>query len=103
MDVVTIREGGGPLPEDEKVGPSRGLWFAGEHTSSFIALGTTTGAYWSGEGAARRICAFYGMEVVDGGDERDGESTEEALKGIVNGNGNGNGNGHAVGSMNGHA
>lgn len=26
--------------------PERGVWFAGEHTAPFVALGTTTGAYW---------------------------------------------------------
>jgi hypothetical protein len=35
--------------------PERGVWFAGEHTAPFVALGTSTGAYWSGEGVARRI------------------------------------------------
>lgn len=43
--------------------PERGLWFAGEHTAPFIALGTTTGAYWAGEGVARRICGEYGIPV----------------------------------------
>lgn len=50
-DVKVLREG---LHE-------RGLWFAGEHTAPFIALGTTTGAYWSGEGVGRRIAEAYGM------------------------------------------
>ena len=35
--------------------PERGIWFAGEHTAPFITLGTSTGAYWSGEAVARRI------------------------------------------------
>ncbi|KAL8824831.1 MAG: hypothetical protein Q9170_008024, partial [Blastenia crenularia] len=35
--------------------PDRRLWFAGEHTSPFVALGTVTGAWWSGEKVARRI------------------------------------------------
>ncbi|PHH52992.1 Protein FLOWERING LOCUS D, partial [Ceratocystis fimbriata CBS 114723] len=35
--------------------PERGLWFAGEHTAPFVALGTTTGAYWSGEAVGKRI------------------------------------------------
>ncbi|KAJ5493053.1 hypothetical protein N7539_001799 [Penicillium diatomitis] len=48
-DIVTLRTGAG-------VGPERGLWFAGEHTAPFVALGTTTGAYWSGERAAVQIC-----------------------------------------------
>lgn len=35
--------------------PERGIWFAGEHTAPFFALGTSTGAYWSGESAATRL------------------------------------------------
>ncbi|KAK6598007.1 polyamine oxidase 4 [Botrytis cinerea] len=50
-DVKVLREG---LPE-------RRLWFAGEHTAPFIALGTTTGAYWSGEAVGRRMVEAYGM------------------------------------------
>ncbi|OHF00442.1 flavin containing amine oxidase [Colletotrichum orchidophilum] len=42
--------------------PERGIWFAGEHTAPFIALGTTTGAYWSGEAAALRILAANGLK-----------------------------------------
>ncbi|SPN97710.1 related to anon-37cs protein [Cephalotrichum gorgonifer] len=38
-----------------------GLWLAGEHTAPFVALGTATGAYWSGESAGRRIAEFYGF------------------------------------------
>jgi hypothetical protein len=41
--------------------PERGVWFAGEHTSAFVASGTVTGAYWSGEGVAKRIAEAYGM------------------------------------------
>ena len=41
--------------------PDRGLWFAGEHVAPFVALGTTTGAYWSGECVAMRIAAAHGM------------------------------------------
>ncbi|KAG9695476.1 FAD/NAD(P)-binding domain-containing protein, partial [Aureobasidium melanogenum] len=43
--IETMREG---MPE-------RGIWIAGEHTSPFVALGTATGAYWSGEKVALRI------------------------------------------------
>lgn len=39
--------------------PDRGLWFGGEHTAPFVALGTVTGAYWSGEGIAKRIADAY--------------------------------------------
>jgi len=42
---------------------SNGLWLAGEHTAPFIALGTTTGAWWSGQAVARRICAKYELDV----------------------------------------
>lgn len=41
--------------------PERGIWLAGEHTAPFIALGTTTGAYWSGEGVANRIVNAFGL------------------------------------------
>lgn len=50
-DVKTMREG---LPD-------RGLWLAGEHTAPFVALGTATGAYWSGESVGRRIADAYGL------------------------------------------
>ncbi|KAI0206725.1 hypothetical protein F4808DRAFT_405072 [Astrocystis sublimbata] len=40
--------------------PSRGLWLAGEHTAPFVALGTVTGAYWSGESVGNRIAQAYG-------------------------------------------
>jgi hypothetical protein len=41
--------------------PERGIWFAGEHTAPFIALGTLTGAYWSGESAGMRILRAHGL------------------------------------------
>ncbi|KAJ9130405.1 FAD/NAD(P)-binding domain-containing protein [Coniochaeta hoffmannii] len=40
--------------------PSEGIWLAGEHTAPFVALGTVTGAYWSGESVGRRIAEAYG-------------------------------------------
>lgn len=49
-DIVAMREG---LPD-------QGLWFAGEHTAPFVALGTVTGAYWSGESVGRRLAEAYG-------------------------------------------
>jgi len=42
----------------------RRVWIAGEHTAPFVALGTVTGAYWAGEGVARRIVEGYGLGVV---------------------------------------
>ncbi|PYH82774.1 FAD/NAD(P)-binding domain-containing protein [Aspergillus uvarum CBS 121591] len=55
QDIEVLRAG---------MGADRGVWFAGEHTAPFVALGTTTGAYWSGERAAAGICALYGLGTV---------------------------------------
>jgi hypothetical protein len=52
VDISVMREG---LPD-------RGLWLAGEHTAPFVALGTATGAYWSGQSVGRRIAEAYGRE-----------------------------------------
>ncbi len=54
-DIEVMRQG---LPE-------RGVWLAGEHTAPFVALGTVTGAYWSGEGVAKRIARAYGLKTRD--------------------------------------
>lgn len=54
-DIEVIRDAGGLGDKGQ------GLWMAGEHTAPFVALGTTTGAYWSGEGIARRIAKQYGL------------------------------------------
>jgi hypothetical protein len=48
-DIEVMREG---LPD-------RGLWLAGEHTAPFVALGTVTGAYWSGESVAKRVLNWF--------------------------------------------
>lgn len=40
--------------------PDEGIWLAGEHTAPFVALGTVTGAYWSGESVGRMIAEAYG-------------------------------------------
>lgn len=48
--------------------PERGVWLAGEHTAPFVALGTLTGAYWSGEAVGMRVLAANGLggnEVVE--------------------------------------
>ena len=44
--VCVIREG---------MGAERHIWLAGEHAPPDIALSTIAGAYWSGEGVARKI------------------------------------------------
>ncbi|KEF58422.1 uncharacterized protein A1O9_06348 [Exophiala aquamarina CBS 119918] len=66
------------------MGAEKGLWLAGEHTAPFIALGTTTGAYWSGEGVATDICERYGIakaedscEVEQQGQKKDVTSAKE--------------------------
>jgi hypothetical protein len=43
--------------------PERGVWVAGEHCAPFVALGTVTGAYWSGEGVAKRLAEVWGLGV----------------------------------------
>ncbi|KAF1849329.1 FAD/NAD(P)-binding domain-containing protein [Cucurbitaria berberidis CBS 394.84] len=65
QDVEVMRRG---LPE-------RGLWLAGEHTSPFVALGTVTGAYWAGEGVAKRIARAYGLG--SGGEGGTGKAERE--------------------------
>jgi hypothetical protein len=47
--------------------PERSIWFAGEHTAPFVALGTSTGAYWSGQAVALRIADAYGKIARDHG------------------------------------
>ncbi|KAJ5619292.1 hypothetical protein N7510_003276 [Penicillium lagena] len=51
-DIEIMREG---------MGKERGVWFAGEHTSPFEGLGTTTGAYWSGNRVAGQVCDALGL------------------------------------------
>ena len=45
----------------EDMSVSRGIWFAGEATTPFAALGTVTSAYWSGEAIGRKILDMYGL------------------------------------------
>ncbi|KAJ5103397.1 hypothetical protein N7532_003926 [Penicillium argentinense] len=63
-DIEALRSGVG-------LGPERGIWFAGEHTAPFVALGTTTGAYWSGERAAVQVCGKVGLGRIGVGVARD--------------------------------
>ncbi|KAL3466698.1 hypothetical protein BJX64DRAFT_214887 [Aspergillus heterothallicus] len=68
------------------MGLDRGIWFAGEHTAPFVALGTTTGAFWSGERAAGQICALYSLGRVGMGVERD-DSLPSASASVVSAGG----------------
>ena len=78
-DIEALREGM----------PDRGIWFAGEHTAPFVALGTVTGAWWSGEGVGRRIAEAYGLGEADKRRGRDDGSKERETmrigKGAVKG------------------
>lgn len=58
---VGLQEGDADIQTMRRGLPEKGLWLAGEHTAPFVALGTTTGAYWSGEAVGRRIADAYGM------------------------------------------
>jgi hypothetical protein len=98
-DILAMRKGAG-LSEE------RGVWLAGEHTAPFVALGTTTGAYWAGEGVARRIARLYGMKCdvsTDGFTEEADEAIKELAKGNykafeekVDGRPPGTANGHTI-------
>jgi hypothetical protein len=57
-DLTTMRDGDG-------LGEQSGLWFAGEHTAPFPRLGTTAGAYISGQRIAERICQKWNVDVVE--------------------------------------
>ncbi|KAL8650181.1 MAG: hypothetical protein Q9226_005256 [Calogaya cf. arnoldii] len=45
------------------MGETRGVWFAGEHTSPLGGLGTVTGAYWSGEQVAKQIARRCNIDI----------------------------------------
>ncbi|KAK3307925.1 uncharacterized protein B0T15DRAFT_390511 [Chaetomium strumarium] len=64
-DIVAMRNGM----------PAEGIWLAGEHTAPFVALGTVTGAYWSGEQVAKRI-AQGDRRPQDGDGELKGPEVE---------------------------
>lgn len=62
---VGLRDGDGDIRAMREGVPAQGVWLAGEHTAPFVALGTVTGAYWSGESVGRRIAGVHGR----GGDK----------------------------------
>lgn len=57
-DTLTLR---GP----EGLGERESVWFAGEHTAPFPRLGTTAGAYISGQRVAERICRKWSINMVE--------------------------------------
>lgn len=60
---VGLEDGDGSIRALRTGMPARGVWFAGEHTADFVALGTSTGAWGSGQGVAERI-----VRKIVGGD-----------------------------------
>lgn len=67
-DIEVMREGW----------PSAGVWLAGEHTAPFVALGTATGAYWSGESVGRRVAeAYWRVGAASASTTGDGEGQGE--------------------------
>ena len=68
-DIATMRKG---MPE-------RAVWLAGEHTAPFVALGTVTGALWSGERVAERVVRWLHGEEDGGWEEEDpGQPTADS-------------------------
>ncbi|KAI0595394.1 hypothetical protein F4775DRAFT_569526 [Biscogniauxia sp. FL1348] len=63
---VGLEEGDVAIETMREGVPERGLWLAGEHTAPFVALGTVTGAYWSGESVGKRIAQAYGRSNKGG-------------------------------------
>ena len=62
---VGLEDGGRDIEVMRHGMPERRIWFAGEHTAPFVASGTTTGAYWSGEAVGKRIAVAYGLEMKE--------------------------------------
>jgi hypothetical protein len=63
----------------EGMGLERGVWFAGEHTAEFVAVGTTVGAYWSGDEVAGRVCRIlFGTGQEEAVEEKGGLSQAAA-------------------------
>jgi hypothetical protein len=58
---VGLKEGDADIRAMRHGWPEEGIWLAGEHTAPFVALGTVTGAYWSGESVGRRLAEAYGL------------------------------------------
>lgn len=67
--------------------PERRVWFAGEAVAPFVALGTVTGAWWSGGAVGGRVLGGYGL-VEDGEEGKEVDGVEglkgEGVRGMVN-------------------
>lgn len=60
---IGLEDGSEDIEVMRKGLPDRGIWLAGEHTAPFVALGTVTGAWWAGEGVARRIVRAWELKA----------------------------------------
>lgn len=56
---IGLEDGGKHIERMREGMPERGIWFAGEHCAPFVALGTTSGAWWSGERVGERILKAF--------------------------------------------
>lgn len=78
---VGLQEGDKDIRVMREGVPVEGIWLAGEHTAPFVALGTVTGAYWSGESVGRRIAEAYGKKK--GNKQAGGGGADEEFPGMV--------------------
>lgn len=71
---VGLQEGDESIKTMREGWKDRGVWLAGEHTSPFVALGTATGAYWSGESVGRQLTERHGRRTDLNGSNGDCEA-----------------------------
>ena len=74
---VGLERGGQDVEVMRQGMPERGVWLAGEHTAPFDGLGTVTGAYWSGEGVAKRIAQAYCVNIPEEQGEEEQDEVEK--------------------------
>ena len=70
--------------------PERAIWFAGEHCAPYEALGTVTGAWWSGDAIGRRVGAWFEGREKEADEDVVGkadETTDSVQIGKAMGNG----------------
>ncbi|KAF2397870.1 FAD/NAD(P)-binding domain-containing protein [Trichodelitschia bisporula] len=59
---VGVKDADGDIRALREGCPERGVWFAGEHTAPFVAVGTVTGAWWAGGGVGTRLLEMWEKE-----------------------------------------
>lgn len=80
---IGLLEGDKDIRVMRKGVPDMGIWLAGEHTAPFVALGTVTGAYWSGESVGRRIAEAYGKRKKPKEEASNGKATDEEFPNML--------------------